>query len=57
MLPSMEAEMQALALAAAEALGRGESVLIVGTNRLWRRNVAANLSRAGLPVNELMEGG
>lgn len=57
MLPSMEAEMQALALAAAEALDCGESVLIVGTNRLWRRNVAANLSRAGLPVNELAEGG
>lgn len=57
MLPSMEAEMQALALAADEALKRGESVLIVGTNRLWRRNVAANLSRAGLPVMELAEGG
>ena len=28
-------------------------MLIVGTNRLWRRNVAANLQRVGLPVRQL----
>lgn len=53
MAPSLEAELQALAIEANAALERGESVLIVGTNRLWRRNVAANLQRVGLPVRQL----
>lgn len=53
MAPSLEAELQALAVEANAALERGESVLIVGTNRLWRRNVAANLQRVGLPVLQL----
>lgn len=53
MLPSLEAELQTLAIEASAALERGESVLIVGTNRLWRRNVAANLQRVGLPVRQL----
>lgn len=53
MASSLEAELQALAVEANAALERGESVLIVGTNRLWRRNVAANLQRVGLPVLQL----
>lgn len=53
MAPSLEAELQALAVEANAALERGENVLIVGTNRLWRRNVAANLQRVGLPVLQL----
>lgn len=53
MAPSLEAELQALAVEANAALERGESVLIVGANRLWRRNVAANLQRVGLPVLQL----
>lgn len=53
MAPSLEAELQALAIEANAVLERGESVLIVGTNRLWRRNIAANLQRVGLPVRQL----
>ena len=53
MAPSLETELQALAVEANAALERGESVLIVGMNRLWRRNVAANLQRVGLPVRQL----
>lgn len=55
-LPSVEEELRALAVAANEALQAGQSVLIVGVNRLWRRNVATNLKRVGLPVEQLQAG-
>lgn len=57
MEPSLEAELRALAVASSGALERGESVLIVGANRLWRRNVVANLRRVGLPIEEMPASG
>ncbi len=50
MMPSMEAELQHIAQTCADALSRGEDVAIFGTDRLWRRNVVANLRRVGLPI-------
>ncbi len=48
--PSMEAELLLMAQTCADALSRGEDVAIFGTDRIWRRNVVANLRRVGLPV-------
>ena len=50
MEPSMEAELLLMAQTCADALSRGEDVVIFGTDRIWRRNVVANLRRVGLPV-------
>ena len=50
MEPSMEAELMLMAQTCADALSRGQNVAIFGTDRIWRRNVVANLRRVGLPV-------
>lgn len=47
-----EEELLVMANAAADALSQGLSVMIVGADKLWRRNVAANFARVGLPVAE-----
>lgn len=57
MRPSLESELLTLARASSESIERGEDVMIVGTDRLWRRNVRANLARVGLPVRELARDG
>ncbi len=44
------AEMQVIAQSAADALNRGESVIIAGGDKLWRKNILTNFARAGLPV-------
>ena len=44
------AEMQVIAQSAADALNHGESVIIAGGDKLWRKNILTNFARAGLPV-------
>ncbi len=53
---SPEEEMLAMARAAADAISSGESVLIVGSSALWRRNVAMNFARVGLEVDDVAKG-
>ena len=48
--PTIEQELQALATIANDALERNETVAIVGTNGLWRRNVIQNLRRVGFNI-------
>ncbi len=54
---SPEAEMQVIAQTAADALSRGESVLIIGGEKLWRRNIVKNFARVGLPISEPAKNG
>lgn len=55
MCESPEAELLCMAKVAADAVSSGLSVMILGANRLWRRNVKANFERVGLSVSEAGE--